>query len=77
MELLSFNNANHLLTKDKIVEQIESRNNSAASILCQLSSELSFREPRNHFLEDIVGLVALLGTVSSNKLSRSVVFNEL
>lgn len=61
---------NYLPTKEELVNWIESKNHSAAAVLCSLSRDLSFKEQQNHFMEDIVGLVALLGTVHTNKLSR-------
>lgn len=52
------------------MNQIESIGNSAAATLCQLSRAGPFKELHNHFMGDIVGLVALLGRVNSTKLSR-------
>ncbi|KAG6752676.1 hypothetical protein POTOM_042705 [Populus tomentosa] len=66
----TLNNSNYVLTKEEILVQIESRNHSAASILCHCYRDLSSQEPQNHFMEGIFGLVALLGTVRTNKLSR-------
>ncbi|KAM4068715.1 hypothetical protein ACB094_12G034100 [Castanea mollissima] len=63
-------NPNYFPTKEELINWIESMNHSAAAVLCSLSREFSFQEQPNHFLEDIVGLVALLGTVHTNKLSR-------
>ncbi|XP_065859828.1 structural maintenance of chromosomes flexible hinge domain-containing protein GMI1 isoform X2 [Euphorbia lathyris] len=53
-------------TREEIVEHIQKRSNSAAAILCHLSRDVSSQESQ----EQIVGVVALLGTVSDNKLSR-------
>ncbi|KAF3432812.1 hypothetical protein FNV43_RR23914 [Rhamnella rubrinervis] len=64
------NMSNELFTKEELMKQIESIGNSAAAIFCQLSREGPFRELHNHFMGDIVGLVALLGRVNSTKLSR-------
>ena len=66
------NNSNCALTKEQILVQIESRNHSAAAVLCQCYRYLSVREPQNHLMEGIFGLVALLGTVGTSKLSRYV-----
>ncbi|KAB5531616.1 hypothetical protein DKX38_018286 [Salix brachista] len=63
------NNSNCVLTKEEILVQIESRNHSAAAILCQCYRSLSSQEPQNHLMEGIFGLVALLGTVGTSKLS--------
>ncbi|KAH8492181.1 hypothetical protein H0E87_021675 [Populus deltoides] len=68
----TLNNSNYVLTKEEILVQIESRNHSAASILCHCYRDLSLQVPQNHFMEGIFGLVALLGTVRTNKLSRYV-----
>ncbi|KAF5442725.1 hypothetical protein F2P56_035352 [Juglans regia] len=57
-------------TKEELINRIQSNNHSAASVLCCLSREFSFQGLKNHFMEEIVGLVALLGTVRLNKLSR-------
>ncbi|KAJ6371875.1 hypothetical protein OIU77_002235 [Salix suchowensis] len=64
------NNSNCVLTKEEILVQIESRNHSAAAILCQCYRSLLLREPQNHLTEGIFGLVALLGIVGTSKLSR-------
>ncbi|KAK9994804.1 hypothetical protein SO802_024507 [Lithocarpus litseifolius] len=63
-------NPNYFPTKEELINWIESMNHSAAAVLCSLSREFSFQEQPNHFLEDIIGLVALLGTVRTNNLSR-------
>lgn len=55
------------------MDKIKNKSNSAAAVLCDLSKDLSFQERQKHFMEDIVGLVALLGTVHTNELSRSVI----
>uniref|UniRef100_A0A6N2MNQ5 Uncharacterized protein n=1 Tax=Salix viminalis TaxID=40686 RepID=A0A6N2MNQ5_SALVM len=45
------NNSNCVLTKEEILVQIESRNHSAAAILCQCYRSLLLREPQNHLTE--------------------------
>ncbi|XP_050237468.1 structural maintenance of chromosomes flexible hinge domain-containing protein GMI1 isoform X2 [Mercurialis annua] len=57
-------------TKEEITEQIKSRSHSAAAKICSLSIDFPFQESQNHFMQDIVGLVALLGTVGKKGLSR-------
>ncbi|KAL6640164.1 hypothetical protein ACP70R_022013 [Stipagrostis hirtigluma subsp. patula] len=47
------------LTRHKIVENI----GTAASVLCSISSG-------EHFIDDVIGVVALLGTVTDSKISR-------
>lgn len=68
----TLNNSNYVLAKEEILVQIESRNHSAASILCHCYRDLSSQVPQNHFMEGIFGLVALLGTVRTKQLSRYV-----
>ncbi|OMO93636.1 gamma-irradiation and mitomycin c induced 1, partial [Corchorus olitorius] len=64
------NNLDSLSTKEEMMELIEDRDHSAASVLCSLAHERLFQEPWIHVKEDIVGVVALLGTVCTSKLSR-------
>lgn len=67
---MQVNNPSYFPTKEELLNQIQSTNHSAAVVLCSLSEEFTFQERKNQFTEDIVGLVALLGTVSLDKLSR-------
>ncbi|XP_059434267.1 structural maintenance of chromosomes flexible hinge domain-containing protein GMI1 [Corylus avellana] len=64
------NNPNYIPTKEELINRIESTNHSAAAVICSVSKESSFQEQQNHFMKDVVGLVALLGTVRINNLSR-------
>lgn len=64
---------NYLSTKEEIIEQIKSRRNSAAATVCHISGNFSFLETQKPFKLDIIGLVALLGTVRSDKLSRHAI----
>ena len=61
-------NLNCLSTKEELQRRIESMENSAASVLCSLSTSQMLQKS---FMEDIVGVVALLGSVQRPKLSRS------
>ncbi|RHN76722.1 hypothetical protein MtrunA17_Chr1g0146991 [Medicago truncatula] len=54
-------------TKEEMTTKIKNMENSAASVLCSLSAR---EKQQNHFLEDIIGVVALLGSVQSPELSR-------
>ncbi|XP_061340120.1 uncharacterized protein LOC133286688, partial [Gastrolobium bilobum] len=54
-------------TKDELTTKIGSMENSAAGVLSTLSMH---QNPQNYFMEDIIGIVALLGTVQSPELSR-------
>ncbi|KAJ0015028.1 hypothetical protein Pint_20840 [Pistacia integerrima] len=59
-----------LLTKEKITRRIESGGQSAAAVLCCVGKEFPPHESRTDFIEDIVGLVALIGKAWTIKLSR-------
>ncbi|KAJ6291084.1 hypothetical protein OIU76_023190 [Salix suchowensis] len=63
------NNSNCVLTKEEIWYKLKA-GTIAAAILCQCYRSLLLREPQNHLTEGIFGLVALLGTVGTSKLSR-------
>ncbi|CAK8570173.1 unnamed protein product [Lathyrus sativus] len=52
-------------TKEEMTTTIKSMENSAASVLCSLTTH-----QQKNFLEDIIGVVALLGSVQSPELSR-------
>ncbi|XP_058724701.1 structural maintenance of chromosomes flexible hinge domain-containing protein GMI1 isoform X2 [Vicia villosa] len=54
-------------TKEEMATKIKNMENSAASVLCSLTTD---KKQRNIFLEDIIGVVALLGSVQSPELSR-------
>lgn len=58
--------------KEESINRIESMSHTAAAIICSLSREVSFQETNNHFMGDVIGLVALLGAVGTSNLSRSV-----
>ncbi|XP_031277644.1 uncharacterized protein LOC116136068 [Pistacia vera] len=62
-----------LLTKEKITRPIESGGQSAAAVLCCVGKEFPPHESRTDFIEDIVGLVALIGKAWTIKLSRLMV----
>ncbi|KAJ0079119.1 hypothetical protein Patl1_23622 [Pistacia atlantica] len=62
-----------LLTKEKITRRIESGGQSAAAVLCCVGKEFPPHESRIDFIEDIVGLVALIGKAWTIKLSRLMV----
>nr|XP_010915961.1 structural maintenance of chromosomes flexible hinge domain-containing protein GMI1 [Elaeis guineensis] len=56
--------------KEQITKQIEGKSDTAAAVFCNLSKAIQIQEPQKHFMEDVVGLVSLLGTVSNGNLSR-------
>ncbi|XVF10079.1 hypothetical protein REPUB_Repub07fG0152300 [Reevesia pubescens] len=59
------NGLDSLSTKEEMMKLIEGRGHSAAASLCSLA-----QGPQMHVAEDVVGVVALLGTVCTIKLSR-------
>ncbi|KAF4399066.1 hypothetical protein G4B88_023660 [Cannabis sativa] len=61
---------NHLSTKEEVIEQIEKISNSSTAVLVNISRGVPFREPENHIMKDIIGVVALLGRVQCGQLSR-------
>ncbi|CAI8605727.1 unnamed protein product [Vicia faba] len=54
-------------TKEEMTTKIRSMENSAASVLCSLTTD---KKQHKIFLEDIIGVVALLGSVQSPELSK-------
>ncbi|EOY23564.1 Gamma-irradiation and mitomycin c induced 1, putative isoform 1 [Theobroma cacao] len=63
-------NLDSLSTKEEMMIRIKERDHSAASVLCSLAQKLPFQEPWMDVIEGLVGVVALLGTVCTSKLSR-------
>ncbi|OVA08214.1 hypothetical protein BVC80_1101g15 [Macleaya cordata] len=59
-----------LIDKEVIVKGIEGKGDTAASILCNIPVATQSQVSHTQFLQDVVGIVALLGTVSSTNLSR-------
>lgn len=59
-----------LSNKEEVMKQIESMGNSAAALVCHIFREVQLHEQHRHLMDDIVGLVALLGRVHSTELSR-------
>ncbi|ONK71070.1 uncharacterized protein A4U43_C04F4410 [Asparagus officinalis] len=55
--------------KGQIIKHIEGKRNTAAAVFCNLSKAIQTAEPQKHFMQDFIGLVALLGTVSDSKYS--------
>lgn len=52
------------------MKQIESKGDSAAGVVCRLLKEVPSSEQHNNIIENTIGVVALLGTVQTNELSR-------
>lgn len=57
-------------SRGKIMKQIEGKRNTAAAVFCNLSKAIQIAKPQKHFMQDFVGIVALMGTVSDSKHSR-------
>ncbi|KAL4204772.1 hypothetical protein AMTRI_Chr01g133770 [Amborella trichopoda] len=56
--------------KETISKQIERKSKIAASVLSKRVLPRRVREPQFSFVQDVIGIVALLGSVSSSRLSR-------
>ncbi|KAJ4954884.1 hypothetical protein NE237_011667 [Protea cynaroides] len=56
--------------KELILKQIEKKGDTAAAVICNLSKTIQFQESQHYLQQDIVGIVALLGTVNENTVSR-------
>ncbi|KAL0299685.1 UNVERIFIED_CONTAM: Structural maintenance of chromosomes flexible hinge domain-containing protein GMI1 [Sesamum radiatum] len=63
---LDLRNASRTCAKELIQKQIKSKSQSASAVICRLHEEVPF-ESRS---QDILGIVALLGTAESIELSR-------
>ncbi|KAJ7965338.1 Protein defective in meristem silencing 3 [Quillaja saponaria] len=60
---------NYLSTKEELMKRIEGMDNTVAAVLWRLHKSPTPMS-QNSFKDDVVGLVALLGTVRTHKLSR-------
>lgn len=49
---------------------------SAAGILCQLQAHQGFQNSSSMLTQDVIGIVAALGQVDEDKLSRLVTFRS-
>ncbi|OVA14711.1 hypothetical protein BVC80_1819g27 [Macleaya cordata] len=67
-------NSNHIQTEDNTVEQILQQEKSAAGILCQLKTRHGTQASNLPLTKDVLGIVATLGKVDDDILSR--VFSE-
>lgn len=74
VEPRQFSIMSSLSTKEELEKRIKSMENSAASVVCSL---LACQTPQKNFIDDIISLVALLGTVKSPELSRFCIFVSL
>lgn len=63
-------NLNCPVTEEEVLESIKDQIHSAASLVCYLSRDFTFSGPQVSFVDDIVGVVALLGTVRTSEQSR-------
>lgn len=60
---------NCFFTKEELEKHIESREQSAASVLCHLLRTSPTEDPETTFASGIIGVVALLGAVEHIELS--------
>ncbi|KAK1276605.1 hypothetical protein QJS04_geneDACA012786 [Acorus gramineus] len=51
-------------------KQIEEKVGTAAAVFANLSKSIQIQEPQKYFMQDVLGLVALLGTVDDDRVSR-------
>lgn len=61
-------NEDHMDGKEETIQQILKHKNSAAALLCQITTQVS----DNFLIKDVVGVVATLGKVNDANLSRLV-----
>lgn len=66
MDVAFDNDLGYLPEKEVMIERIDSQGDSAAAVVCKI-----LKEQNSDFLKDIIGVVALLGTVQTNELGRS------
>ncbi|KAG9448240.1 hypothetical protein H6P81_014368 [Aristolochia fimbriata] len=59
-------------SRDKIVHQVKAMVGTPAVDFCDLPRSISFRQADENFKQDIVGIVALLGTVNCSRLSKTL-----
>ncbi|KAK2992738.1 hypothetical protein RJ640_023251 [Escallonia rubra] len=67
---MDLENCSYLFEIEEMKERIESKGDSAASVVCNLLRATSLQKQTNEFLKHVIGVVALLGTVQNNELSR-------
>jgi len=69
LDLNMFNQSGSLTWRESTMELIESKADSAAAVICRLFREFHLQN-RQHSLKNVLGVVAFLGTVKNNELSR-------
>ncbi|XAR52204.1 hypothetical protein NMG60_11020146 [Bertholletia excelsa] len=74
LELDLVNHSGILHGKEAMMELIEQKGDSASAVICRLFREIPLQNQQDNFMGDIVGVVALLGTVKTVELSR--IFSE-
>ena len=60
----------HRQTEEEIVEQILQYEKSAAGVLCQLKTRHGTQAANLPMIQDVMGIVAMLGKVDDDNLSR-------
>ncbi|GLT63657.1 hypothetical protein SLA2020_362030 [Shorea laevis] len=59
-----------LFTEEEMIKRIKKRAHSAAAVICSVSQEFPIENSQIHCMGDVIGVVALLGKVGTNALSR-------
>lgn len=71
MDLESPTQLDYLMNaKEEIVKRIEGKGDNAAAVFCNLSKGIQLPASQKHIINDMLGLVALLGSVNNSRLSR-------
>lgn len=60
----------YMSRKESVMKCIEKKDKSAAAFFCNISREIPFQDPGSQLMKDIVGVVALIGTVHVCPLGR-------
>lgn len=68
MEAISAGESSYSPEKERVLEEIELMGHTAASVVCKISKNKKTCD----ISKDIVGVVALLGSVKTNELGRSL-----
>ncbi|XP_074319839.1 structural maintenance of chromosomes flexible hinge domain-containing protein GMI1 [Silene latifolia] len=72
MEPVPLSMAYCMSQEEAVVEKIEKKVESAAALYSFVSRDSSLRDQYSMFMDDVVGLVALIGTAPTHSLSRSL-----
>ncbi|XP_057951572.1 structural maintenance of chromosomes flexible hinge domain-containing protein GMI1 isoform X2 [Malania oleifera] len=70
VEPVILNHSDLMFEREAMMERIESKGDSAAAVFCNFSRKSRYYDLENDSMKDILDIVALLGTVPTNNLSR-------